>query len=689
MSSPLENAKWIAPDLRSASPIITRYFNARPGERATLTITGLGYFEARLNGKKLGCDLLSPNPTDYEKRDFSEITYPCRDRFTHRIYYKTFPLTDLQTENVLEIQLGGGWFVQEDRTDEGKLSFGDRVKCIYSVAFSDRVINSDGSESWRQSEIVYSNIFFGEIVDPTVRSENRNVITLPAPDSALCPEIGAPDREIRVVAPKKTGNIFDVGENISGYVRVKTKPGYVGRITLRFSEEAKNGALDFTSTGGNYPNKNGKKQLMADTFVCDGSERIFKPKFVWHCFRYFDVEGEFERVEAVVVHSDVKVTSGFESDSEGCNFLYDAFIRTELNNMHGSFPSDCPHRERLGYTGDGQITAMATMLLLDSREFYRKWIRDILDCQDPDTGHVQHTAPFMGGGGGPGGWCSAVIIVPYRFWKIFGDTDMIRECYPAMKKWIGYLIAHSENSLVVREEEGGWCLGEWGVPVENHHFALPEPLVNSYFLVVTLRMMREIAEVLGEADEFEKLGFSKLETDTLEAIKRTYYTGEYDKSLGKLVYGAALGFVSMDECAEYYDKLGRFDTGIFGTDILCELLCENDHIDLFAKLMASEEIGSYLYMKRNNATTLWEYWPDWDSSHCHPMFGAPVRQLFTGILGIKPTSPGFKTFEIKPHLPKSMNYAKGFITTPYGKITVELNRKDNIVETKISTERQS
>ena len=150
--------------------------------------------------------------------------------------------------------------------------------------------------------------------------ENRIVITLPDPDSELCPEIGAPDREIRRIEPKRIGKVFDVGENISGYVRLKTKPGYVGEVTLRFSEELNNGELDFTSTGYRYNSPSGKQQIMTDTFICDGSDRIFEPKFVWHCFRYFDVTGEFESVEAVVVHSDVKVTSGFESDSEGCNF---------------------------------------------------------------------------------------------------------------------------------------------------------------------------------------------------------------------------------------------------------------------------------------------------------------------------------------------------------------------------------
>lgn len=668
-ASPLSAAKWISPDVITPSPIISRTFSANSSDCAELFVTGLGYFEAYINGNKLGSDKLSPNPTDYEPRQFSHITYPCRDRFTHRIYYKSFDLTGLilDGENLLEIQLGGGWFVQTERTAEGEMSYGDRVKCIYSLKLPDQTVNSDGSEKWRPSEIIYSNLFIGEIIDPTVKSETRDVTVLPNPKSLLCPEIGTPDREIRTIKPTKNGNIYDAGENVSGYVRVKSKPGYVGEVTLRFSEEVNNGELNFLSSGAEYECSSGRIQIMTDTFVCDGSERTFEPKFVWHCFRYFDIVGEFADIEVVVVHADVPVTSGFESDSEGCNFLFDAYIRTELDNMHGSFPSDCPHRERLGYTGDGQITAEDAMLLFDSREFYRKWIYDILDCQDPDTGHVQHTAPFMGGGGGPGGWGSAVIIVPYRYWKCFGDTEILREAYPSMKKWIGYLTSHSENSLVVREEDGGWCLGDWAT---LDKCALPEPLVNSYYLVKTLGMMREIAEVIGEVFEYDEL-----EANTLKAIKETYFTGEYDKSQGKLVYGAALGLVTVGECADYYEKLGHFDTGFLATDMLCELLFEHGRADVFGKLIDGEECGTYLYMKRNGATTLWEYW--YGGSHCHPMFGGPTRQLFTGILGIKQLSPGFANYEIKPQLPTSMNYAKGFITTPRGKLTVEVRRTEN------------
>ena len=362
------------------------------------------------------------------------------------------------------------------------------------------------------------------------------------------------------------------------------------------------------------------------------------------------------------------------------NFLYDAYIRTELDNMHGSFPSDCPHRERLGYTGDGQITAQAAMLTLGSKEFYRKWIRDILDCQDPESGHIQHTAPFMGGGGGPGGWGSAVVVVPYRYWKNFGDTDILRECLPAIRKWIDYLVSRSENHLVVREEEGGWCLGDW---CTLEKCRIPEPLVNTWYLVKQLGMLGEICGALGEPLD-EK--YETLRDDALEALRLTYFSGDTPENRqGFAVYGASLGLADPDDCAEYYDRLGHFDTGFICTDILCELLFSSGHGETFYRLLENDSPGGYLFMKRHGATTIWENWQPF-SSHCHPMFGAPVRQLFEGILGLRQPkgSGGWEKVIFSPYLPEKMNHAGGIVTTPRGVIKVSLERRGGKVISDIS-----
>ncbi len=690
-----ENARPIGADVLTVSPVLIRRFTCQKIKAASLLVTGLGYFEAAVNGAKVGNERFLPVPTDYLPRAFTRITYPCRDHFTHRICAYRFDVTSLlrSGENELTIRLGNGWYRQTERTAEGEMSYGDRLWAIYSLTLDtgdgETTLVSDGSEVWRESGIRYSNLFVGETVDARFSDETDKPVTLlPLPDSEFSPAMGTPDREIGTVRPfcyQEDGakKYFDCGRNLSGIVRVKTS-GHAGEVvTLRFAEERfPDGTLDFGSTGAGCTMTSGRKQIMTDRFILDGTKRVFEPSFVWHTFRYFEVEGPFDALEAVEIHSDAEKTASFASDAEGMDFLFDAFTRTQLAAMHGSFPCDCPHRERLGYTGDGQVCAEAGMLFFDSKEFYRKWIRDILDCQDPESGHIQHTAPFQGGGGGPGGWGCAVILVPYQFWKRFGDTTILTECYEPMKKWLGYLDAHSENGLVTSEEPGGWCLGDW---CTLEKMRLPEPFVNSFYHARCLGFMEEIAQALGKTEDIPSFA-AKRET-VLSAVRRTFrdpVTGHYcDGTQGADAYAASLGLDLTETVrltAEYYDSLGHFDTGFLGTDILLEVLFREDRADTAYRLLQSEDMGSFLYMKRHGATTLWENWHP-GSSHCHPMFGGCSRHLFGGLLGFHQPkhTAGWKTVEIAPKLPAALNRASGSLALEGGTLALSFERSGDAV----------
>lgn len=690
MHTPFENSMWIGTKEQCVSPVILRRFTVSDITKATLSITGLGYFNAKINDSAVTDQLFLPVATDYEPRDLSKFLYPLRDTTTHRIYYYDFDITKLlcDGENTLSIQLGNGWYRQEERVAEGSTSFGKHLKTIYTIqietADGKQEIFSDGSEVWSDSPLRYSNLFYGEVVDLTASiSEEKAVEIFPSPASALCAARGTPDRIIRTLQPVLLGHkdgkaIFDAGENISGVVRVETSAASGSRITLRFSENlCEDLTLDFHSTGSGYKSPCGKQQIMEDTFITDGEKRTFMPQFVWHAFRYFEIDGAFDTVQVCVIHSDTPITSTLSVAHEGMNFLYDAFLRTQLNNMHGSHPSDCPHRERLGYTGDGQACAPAAMLLLDSRKFYEKWIRDILDCQDTVSGHVQHTAPLMGGGGGPGGWGSAIVTVPYAYYKQYGDVAMLQACYAPIKKWISYLIAHAENGLVTHEEEGGWCLGDWCTP---EPIVLPEIYVNSCYLVKNLLLAEEIAGVIGEAEDIP--AFVRQRQETEAAIKSRFFdpaTGSFAGGVqGADAYAVWCGLAgreTADRLAEKYAQLKRFDTGFLCTDILMEVLFAYGHSDVAVSLLEGEQLGSFLYMKRHGATTLWE---DWDgcNSHDHPMFGACVRQLFTGVLGIRQRegTAGYTDVIIAPQVPAHIPKIAGSILTPQGRISVSLDR---------------
>ena len=686
MSNALKNCVWIGADSNVVSPVIMRKFNIKNIKKATLIVTGLGYFEALVNDKKVTDYLYLPVVTDYEPRDLTLCAHKgTTGTTTNRIYYYDFDITNLLNigENILSIQLGNGWYRQEERIAEGNMSFGDNLKCIYKVVIETEKgtteLCSDGSETYTDSAIRFSNIYLGEMVDYGVKLQKEQPVNiLPSPKTVLCEAIGTPDKVIRTIKPKKIAetngrHIFDAGENITGVISVKTD----SIVTLRFAENINEDmSLNFTSCAASYrTTRSGELQIMTDTFISDGTPRMFEAKFTFHAFRYFDIYGTYDALTVKVIHADTPITSTFTSNHEGMNFLYNAFLRTQLDNMHGSIPSDCPQRERLGYTGDGQICAPTVMMMIDSREFYKKWIQDILDCQDIN-GHVRHTAPFMGGGGGPGGWGSAIVIVPYTYYKQYGDTDIIRHCYDKMKLWIGYLLSHSENGLVTREDTGGWCLGDWA---SLKKMEIPEPYVNSCYFVKNLLLLEEMATLIDKKEDIPY--YQSLRNDTEKAIVDTYYdstTGHFaDGIQGADAFAVWCGIAGRDtakKLAEKYSKMQYFDTGFLCTDILCEVLCEYGYTDVFLSLLKSEKYGTFLYMKQQGATTIWEYF-NGRCSHNHPMFGACTRQLFQSVLGIRQRegTAGYTDVIIDPVKTKHGLTVSGSIDTPNGVIAVSLD----------------
>ena len=538
-----------------------------------------------------------------------------------------------------------------------------------------------------------------------------------APETLLEEQTCPPDRVIRKLYPILIGEydgrkIYDCRENIAGRV-VLSCLGKKGEcITVRHAEElAADGTLDFESAGGS-------DQLQQDHYICDGRIQTLHPLFCWHGFRYFETEGPCEVLCAEVIHTDVAVTSSFSCSDPVLNWLYEAYIRTQLDNYHGCVPSDCPHRERLGYTGDGQLTAETAMLLLDTKELYRKWYQDILDSQGKETGHIPHTAPFLGGGGGPGGWGCAVYQVPLAWAKIYGDDSLLVQGYDAILRWFDYMDAHSEKGLVVREEEGGWCLGDWCFPASEEKEQLPEAFINTFYYLHRLQEMMQISEKMNNK---LPIRFAEREKNVKNAFLDAYFdpeTGDFceGRAAGN-AYGLALGLGderTKKHLVEKYEALGRFDTGIFGTSMLLEQLFSIGAGDLAVRLLTNDsEAASFAHMKRNGATTLWERW-DGRESHNHPMFGACVRLLFTQILGIRmtpsaqppvvnpaqpdvtappaqalkplngelqpPAVPGSTqhfSYEIRLSSQRQLTWAKGSIQTPDGILSVSWELLEN------------
>jgi len=700
MDTVFQGCRWIGGAKESPSPLIIRRFQAKAPRKAQLYITGLGYFHARINGKEVTDHRLQPVCSEYGPRDLEKFQYPLQDTLTYRIYYCTYDVSDLikDGENVLTVQLGNGWYRQTERSCEGPMAYGDQLKTIFCLsitgAHGQTRICSDGSEHWKDSEITYNSLYIGETQD--LRRKDlpvQPVELLPPETGMLCPQIGTPDKIIRTISPRLLSqrdglSIYDAGENITGVVRLRTRGPAGACIRLQFAENLNStGDLDFASTGSHYVATSGVAQIQTDVCICSGEEELFEPKFTWHGFRYFSLEGPGCEPEVLVIHSDTPVTGSFRSDSEGLNFLFDAYLRSQLGNMHGSIPSDCPHRERLGYTGDGQVAAAAAMMLLDSREFYRKWIRDIFDGQDISTGHIQHTAPLGGGGGGPVGWGGAAVIVPYRYYKQFGETALIAEFWNGMLRWTDYIQSRMEDGLITNEEPGGWCLGDWATLEKT---VIPEPFVNTCLFVRCIDMLEELASILEKEEDLPNL--TSLRERCREAIRATYFddaTGSFCGGVqGADAYGLYAGLGdhrTLARLVEKYFGLGAFDTGFIGTDVLLEVLFDRGEQELAWKLLCSEKMGSFLYMKRHGATTIWEHW-DGSESHNHPMFGGCVRHLFEGFLGIRQAygTGGYEQVTVTPCLPTEMDSMEGSLLTPRGRLNVSLKRQEGHIHQEIS-----
>ena len=670
-----ENAIWVTTDLGDISPVIRTNFDITAKvKRATLNILGFGTYIFYVNGRLGSDDLFQPLSTNFEHRDF-----PKGEIMGVRSYVNTYDITNFLKvgNNTVATILGNGWYDgtrQEKPFGERKLCFSIKLETEDCVSYVGTSLN----DKYAPSFIKKSNILEYEIHDYTewdasVLSETYDDSTLPCVMVAKppvteyyfsdCPRDGV----VEELIPRKVGKIgdatvYDAGINLAG-IPVLRSSGKPSDIKISFSEEL--------TEDGDVEEKHSAWQRF-EAKVGDAPVEI-KNVFSWYGFRYFKVEGDAEAVSVLRTHTRARVTSSFKSSDSVLNWIYDAYLNTQRCNMHHGMPSDCPHIERRGYTGDGQLTCRSAMHLLDMRKFYEKWLEDISDCQDRLTGHIQYTAPYTHSGGGPGGWGSAIVVLPYEMWKHYGDDSSLERLYPQMIHYFEYLESHSENMLVNSDTPGEWCLGEWCTPGP---VILPAPFVNNYFYVKALEKTIEIAEHIGRTKDIPKL------KERMEERKHAINVAYFNPWDGNFLGGAqganafaldiGLGDArTQKRFIDYYDNLGHYDTGIFGTDIVTRKLFEYGRADIAVKLLAAKDPHGFGKWCIDGATTLWEYWFN-SRSHSHPMFGAVVTYLYEYILGIKQAegSVGFEKITISPAYVEALSFARGHITTERGIISV-------------------
>ncbi|MCK5128778.1 MAG: family 78 glycoside hydrolase catalytic domain, partial [Clostridiales bacterium] len=656
----ITDAMWICADSKISSPLFKRVFTIDKSiTSAVLSCTGLGYFEAYLNGEKVGLDVLIPAQTDYEDRQLIHMKYPMNFKSHHRVMYLDYDVTEMiaQGDNALGMWLGNGFYRQTERYIEGNISYGDpkMMLCLditYEDGSTQSILSDDSHWYTHTSPILFNNIFFGEKYDANLEIDDWcaasssvdgwDMAMKATPVGGRLVKQDCPTDRVQEVYTAtclykgKNRTIYDIKQNISGFLTIKVSGIKGQKVNICFAGNIKDDySLDFESTGG-------EKQIQQLEYILnDKPTQSYTPRFTWAAFRYCEVttDADIIDIHANFVCTDIKKTGEFHCSNELFNKLFDLYSITQRANIHGCITSDCPHRERLSYTGDGQLVTEPLMLSFDGYSFIRKWIKDLKDGQNIDTGYVAHTIPFMGGGGGPA-WGSAIVITPWRYYLQTGDLAILEEMYKPMQRWMDYLETRTDGDYIIhREEPGGWCLGDWCTPGET---VIPESYVNTcYYAHIALLMI----------DISEKLNISTAQYEELyKSIRNAIITKWYDTDTNSFSIGSqgtdALALwakvVPDDGVTQVAQTMadhitndcnGHLDTGIIATPILLDMLTEYGHFDVAYNNMDKKTYPSFGYMLEHGATTLWERFEKVESDN-HPMFGTYTAWFIKILVGI-------------------------------------------------------
>lgn len=691
-------AEWICAPEKAAAVYFRKVCNIEKQPKSgRLYISGLGYYEAYLNGKKCGEDVLTPNRTHY----------------TERVFYHTYDITTavVHGENVFGVELGNGWYNQKDKINEKKLWYGYpkllfQIEIEYADGDKD-VFISDENTKWHESPRIYNNIYFGEIYDARKESigwREKDFEDLDwkfagkaeKPGGELTKQKAPSDQKICELFPKKISEVtpgmyvIDFGQNMTGWVKMRVSGKEGDKVQLRFGEELwPDGKINYYSTGSGW-----KQQK--DIYILSGKkEEYYEPAFTWHGFRYVEVQGypgipKREDFVAVHIRAGVERSGKFICSNALINQIQKASLWSMESGLHGGIPLDSPHRERQGYGGDALITAKAMMYSYDMHEFYSDWMDDFIDAQDKTTGFLPHTVPCQDGGGGPA-WGSALIIITWLMYRYYGDTKSAEEYFDNMIHWMQFLQTGMEKGIVEGEGTDKDCLGEWSTPGE---ILIPPRFVNTFFYAYNAKLMTELAEVLGRSADAEY--FQNQYNETVLSFRNEFYdskNGRYSiGAQGTEAFANKLGAIRERELCEvkqYLEKHitkeceGNLDAGIFGTPLLFETLVEFGLGEVAYHMITSVTYPSYGYMITNGATTLWEYWEkeygfyQCPANHNQPMFGSISSFFYEKLAGIKPLKPAYKKIEIKPAMIGDLRFVSSSVKTPYGEVCIDWERNED------------
>ncbi|MDX2429782.1 MAG: family 78 glycoside hydrolase catalytic domain [Bacteroides sp.] len=674
-------------DFGPRAPLLRKEFAVKGKlTSAVAYVSGLGYFELYLNGSKVGEDLLVPNQTNYGKRpELAESGIPLPDHFRdYKVMYLGYDIKDQLTQgaNAIGGILGNGFY---NPAKFWTAAYGSpRFLCQVHLTYEDgseETIISDKTWKASRSPILMNMVYYGEIYDARMEQDGWSmagfddghwepVVLREAPEGKLVAHAANPDRVTERFDPisiEKIGEghyLVDFGTEISGWVRFNGVEGPAGQqVQLAFNGNLYSGDNTYIFKG-------------------DGPEN-YAPRFNWFVFSGVEISnwpGELkaEHLTAEAVNTVIEPSATFHTSNELFNQINTIWRRSQIDNMHGGIASDCPHRERSAYTGDGQIACMTVLQNYDARNFYQKWIGDMMDAQNPETGYVPNGAPWQPGCGGGPAWGAAICVMPWEYYTQYGSVDMLEDNYEGMKGYIRYMQTWTgEDGIMFSKRTGRdgkilkWFnLGEWVPPGE----LIPDDLVHTFYLWYCADLTSRTAKVLGfnqEADQYRTLA-----NKTAGAFHKKFYKeaeGSYGDGGGNTLA------LKMGVPAEQYEKVvaalkagvlknkGHIDTGIIGTRFFFEVLADHGLNQLAFEAMNKTTEPSFGHWIELGSTTTREQWGE-SGSYNHPMFGGGLTWFYRNLAGMRtdPSEIGYRHIIFKPQPVKEMEHVTYMNNTSYG-----------------------
>ncbi len=682
-------AKWITDandkNHRPAPMLRKRFEVASEVERAMLYISAAGYYDAMINGERVSDDWLSPGFTQYDKRNL----------------YMTYDVTERLREgqNVISATLGNGFYNEYTgmtvwQYESAPWRNRPRMICELHIEYADgkkEVVVSDKTWKTTTGAVVGNVIYAGDVVDARREvvgwcdasfddTEYAAAQEVEAPSKMLVAQHMPPIRSTEECKPVKVDKrsdreyVFSFAENMAGVCTLRIKGEEGTRVTMEHGELLrKDGSVEMANIAI-YAHTVGDAVFQTDVYTLKGGGEVeeFTPRFHYNGFQYVTVRADRpitldeSSLTAHFIHTDVKSIGSFRSSNEMWNKLHRAVRRSYLSNLHG-IPTDCPQREKNGWTADAHISIDIALTNYDAILAYEKWIDDIVDNQRPDgsiSGVIPGTAWGFADWIGPV-WDAVMFIIPDALYNYYGDDMAIRKIYGACERYLDYLKGRENDEGVVAYGLSDWCF--WQTQTPNDYTAAA-----IYYYDNTL--MARFARILGKTDDAARYAKKAKELKTyinekfLDEKTGIYSIGKITAQALPLAWGFAPDALREKVAARLNDAVVESgyicDFGLLGSKYTLRQLVENGYVETAYRLATQTKRPSWGNWIESGFTTPLETWAIRDtfrdSSANHVFFGDIAAWFHSHIAGIQydRENVGFRHIIIRPAFPKELEWAE-------------------------------